>query len=108
MTVPEGFTLEPVDAIIPTTPEEPQDYTAVMIPLTVEQYSFMTTTVTSEPNQAEDSWLHAMPHIGFRWDAVGHKRVLQRRVVHSTGLHFQVSTGSRSHIEFNNLSYRYI
>ena len=53
MTVPEGFTLEPVDVIIPTTPEEPQDNTTVMIPLTVEQYSFMTTTVTTEVNQVQ-------------------------------------------------------
>ena len=53
MTVPDGFTLEPVDVIVPTTPEEPQDYTTVLIPLTVEQRNFMTTTVTTEQNQVQ-------------------------------------------------------
>ena len=48
MMVPDRFTLEPVDVIVPTTPEEPQDLTTVLIPLAVEQYNFMTTTVTQK------------------------------------------------------------
>ena len=47
MTVLEGFALEPVDGV---TLDEPYNYTTVMIPLTVEQYTFMTTT---EPNEVQ-------------------------------------------------------
>ena len=53
MMVPEKFTLAPVDVIVPTTPEEPQDYTTALIPLTVQQYNFMTTTVTTEQDQVQ-------------------------------------------------------
>ena len=52
MMVPDGFTLETVDVVVPTSPEEPQDYTTVLIPLTLEQYTFMT-TVTTEQNQVQ-------------------------------------------------------
>ena len=44
MMVPDGFTLGAVDVIVPTTPEEPQGYTTVLIPLAVEQYNFVTAT----------------------------------------------------------------
>ena len=53
MMVPDGFALEKVDVIVPTTPEEPQDYTTVLVPLIVGQYNFMTTTVTTEQNQVQ-------------------------------------------------------
>ena len=53
MMAPDGFTLEPVDVIVPTTPEEPQDYTTALVPLTVEQYNFMTATLATEQNQVQ-------------------------------------------------------
>ena len=48
LTVPDGFTVEQVGDN-PTTPANPQGYTEVMIPLTMEQYKFITTTATSQP-----------------------------------------------------------
>ena len=53
MMVPEGFTLEPVDVIVPATPEGASGLHHGAGPLTVEQYNFMPTTVATEQDQAQ-------------------------------------------------------
>ena len=68
MTVPEGFTLKPVDGNILIAPDEPYNYTTVMIPLAVEQHAFMATTVTTQPSEAQKIPGYVkVPYIGFHW-----------------------------------------
>ena len=60
MTVPEGFTLGPVDVIIPTTPE---NYTTVMIPHSgAIQFHDSNCHNGGEPG-TEDSRSHAVPYV---------------------------------------------
>ena len=52
LEVPDGFTIEQVGDN-PATPANPRDYTGVMIPLTMEQYKFITTAATSQPGEIQ-------------------------------------------------------